>query len=197
MMDNIEIDALWRIEPVKTMEYLAAACFEAEEAERKRQGGWPIRGGGYFAGGVNSVWTQPARNQLSQYAGKNAMLRDQFRTGKCPPREEEHARCGSPQSKLNSLAQPAIWADRTQIFLEKLAPGTRKGYWCAWKQWEMFCEHRQQNEWIDASAGPNWDETCIEFLLPHHKVMRRKAGTLKTKVGAVRYFHIIRGKGIF
>ena len=122
---------------------------------------------------------------------------EQHRTGRCVDKQSDYARCGSPQSKLNEMIQPVLGTDRAQTFLEKLAPGTRKGYWCAWKQWKLFCEQRQQSEWIDVSGGPNWDETFIEFLLFHHKIMQRKAGTLKTKVAAVRYFHVIHGKGDF
>ena len=179
------------------MEFLVSACFESEDAERKRQVGRNGQTYGVCTGNEQAIWMGPSQIQPSQYAENNVARWEQQRTGRCMERQEGYARCGSPQSKLNSMAQPVLGTDRAQIFLEKLAPGTRKGYWCAWKQWEMFREQRQQSERIDVNGGPNWDEAFIEFLLFHHKIMQRKAGTFKTKAGAVRYFHVIHGNGVF
>ena len=50
---------------------------------------------------------------------------------------------------------------------------------------------------IDPNAGENWDTNFLEFLLFHLEIMNRKASTLKTKIAAVRFFHVVHGKADF
>ena len=108
-----------------------------------------------------------------------------------------NVRCGSPQSRLNSIAKPLVGKDKSKFFLETLAPGTKTGYWCAWNQWIDFASERGHSCWLSPDSGEEWDSNLIEFLLFHQHVTQRRAGTLRTKVDAVRYFHLIHGKGDF
>lgn len=106
----------------------------------------------------------------------------------------ESLRCGSPQDKLDEMVRPLVGVDKTKVFLDHMASGTRVSYWGAWNQWREFCNQRDRGVWIDPREGDHWDGNFLEFLLSHLEVMNRKASTSKTKIAAVRFFHLINGK---
>ena len=62
--------------------------------------------------------------------------------GRCEILNRGNERCGSPQSKLNSMAKPLGGNDRVKYFLGNMATGTRVGYWSAWTQWLDFSQQR-------------------------------------------------------
>ena len=47
---------------------------------------------------------------------------------------------------------------------------------------------------INPLSVGNWDGDFLEFLLCHLNVMNRKASTLRAKVEAVRFLHIVSGE---
>ena len=58
-----------------------------------------------------------------------------------------------------------------------------------------FASQSGHARWLNPGDGENWGSDLLEFLLFHLKVMQRKAIALRAKVAAVRYFHLIHGKG--
>ena len=180
MPENIENDALWRIKPVGVLEKLISACYLADTAARTRH--WEENDGNPNPNSGKEKWLSPTYvdgvNDKPLTSGPSL---GNYRAGRSERRGVESLRCGSPQDKLDEMARPLVGLDKTKVFLDHMASGTRVIYWGAWGQWREFCKQRNHGEWIDPREGGNWDGNFLEFLLFHLKVMNRKASTLKTK----------------
>ena len=189
---NIVIDALWRIKPVKLTERLISACFLAEAQDRHAV--WLDNVGNPNPQAGREKWKpkEDSFSNIKQMSSKSSW--DNFRAGRCSIPSSGNERCGSPQSKLNSMVKPLGGNEKTKFFLDNLASGTKVGYWSAWSQWLDFAKQRNHSCWIDQNEGEQWDSNFLEFLLFHLKIMNRKASTLKTKIAAVRFYHVAHGK---
>ena len=203
MTEGIEVDALWRLKPTALMEKLISGCFQAAMEEENRRDalvtnankGEPRTGSGQM------FWPATKRkgSHQSETSSTGGLTWEHYRAGRSLEEgaSDYNVRCGSPQSRLNSVVKPLVGKDKSKFFLETLAPGAKTGYWCAWNQWIDFASERGHSCWLNPDSGEDWDSNLIEFLLFHQHVMQRKAGTLRTKVAAARYFHLIRGKSDF
>jgi len=87
---------------------------------------------------------------------------------------------------------------RMQLLLQGIAPGTSTAYASAWRQWEAFGFLRKQDPVL---AARSWEESREheEMLLDfcaHLKInMNRAAGTIKSKLFAIRHHHVVNGWG--
>ena len=159
---SIEVDALWRIKPVKMLESLISACFEAEEeqermVERQRRTGRsrPSGGGEGWPATKSVYWEE---NHPEERAHPSW---ERFRAGRSEETDSE--RCGSPQSKLNACIKPVVGRDKTRFLIDNLAPSTRTSYWGARNQWVEFSEQRGHSRWVRRDGSDNWGENFLEF----------------------------------
>ena len=183
---------------MKLAQHLISACYEEDE-ECRRKKGRGIRTGVVHPSGGGESWHT---SKTSHWEGETFVHRPssswgRFRAGETPDYYNTE-RCGSPQSRLNACVKPIMGRDKTKFFLDNLAVSTRTGYWSAWNQWNEFAEQRGRSPWIQyRNDDDEWGGNFLEFLLFHSEVMKRKSSTSGTKVAAVRYFHLINGKGDF
>ena len=190
--ENVAVDALWRLKPVGLVRRLISACYQAEAVERYKRRQERI--GNPYPEAGSRQWTNTAVKRTDVLSTDSLPSWGKFRVGRCYRNTQVPLRCGSPQGKLNALVKPLVGNDRVKFFLDQMASGTRSSYWGAWNQWLDFAQQRNHSCWVIPNDGENWDANFLEFLLFHHKVMQRKAGTLRTKIAAVRFFHLIHGK---
>lgn len=109
------------------------------------------------------------------------------RAGRCSeiPTDGENARCGYPQSKLNALVRPIMGHGEKNFFSDNLSVWTKTGYCCTWGRWVDISDHCGHGCWINPDAGEQWVANLLVFLLFRHKVMQRKAATLRAKVSDI------------
>ena len=86
-------------------------------------------------------------------------------------------------------------AHRVELIMGKLATGTRYGYKGAWRQWVWFCKARDRDPFLSGKEiGLQEEEELVLDFITHLAIwFRRTEGTIKTKLMAVRYYHISEG----
>ena len=151
---NIEIDSLWAVGTLATLEKLITACFQPETVERARQKEWRGMAGNLRTGVGEERWQSTHSFYLdAQRREPSSSPCGRFRTGRCAVKRVENERCGSPQSKPDALVKPVGYQGGTKFFLGNMAPGTRTGYWRAWNQRLGFAKHRAHSCWLNQGVG--------------------------------------------
>ena len=86
--------------------------------------------------------------------------------------------------------------EKLTSLLSGVAPSTLKRYLSAWNQRTYFMSTRDQQHWL-IKTGPNWDEHLIEFIMFEAHIMKNTCDTIRVKLSAIRFWHIVCGLGDF
>ena len=112
-------------------------------------------------------------------------------------------RCGwsdtrklTTQTCLNAVVNRALVDDTVKILTNSLADDTQTTYLKGWKMWTRFCDSRGFPPWVN-TAVRNWDRNILCFLTWEHTVMKNGRDTLAKRFSAIRFLHLIAGRGDF
>ena len=81
---------------------------------------------------------------------------------------------------------------KLEDLLSGVSEGTKGTYISAWQQWFQFNSSTPEKRWINEMT-PKWDEQIINWILFETRVLGLKAGTMRGKISAVRYWHLLAG----
>ena len=100
------------------------------------------------------------------------------------------------QDSLNSLVGKVLVDETIKLLLSSLAPATQTSYLRGWKFRTEFCETRGRSPWIDMTI-PDWDHELLVFLTWEHIVMKIGSSALTTRFCALKFVHLVEGRGDF
>ena len=100
------------------------------------------------------------------------------------------------QTCLNAVVNLSLVDDAVRLLLTSLAGETQAVYIRNWEMWTRFCSARKISPCVDTSKR-NWDVDILTFLTWDHTVVKNGGGTLGTRFGAIRFLHLLEGKGDF
>jgi len=87
---------------------------------------------------------------------------------------------------------------RTELMLQKLSEGTRAGYEGGWRQWTAYRTAQGHDPWLqgrDREERMRDEDALIDFVVVLAVILSRTDGTVKQKLFAVRYAHLVVGFG--
>jgi len=85
---------------------------------------------------------------------------------------------------------------KLEVILDKIGRGTALGYSGAWRQWALFCKARRRDPYLlgETRAERHADEEILlEFVVHLLVLFNRTEGTLKGKLLAIRFRHLLEG----
>ena len=98
------------------------------------------------------------------------------------------------QSCLNAVVNRALVDDAVKLLMSSLAADAQTTYLKGWKTWARFCKARGVSPWVNAAVR-NWDQNILSFLTWEHAVMKNGGDTLAKLFSAIRFLHLIEGRG--
>ena len=108
----------------------------------------------------------------------------------------ERARVLNAQEILSALVGKTLIDETIKLLVSSLAPATQSAYLRGWKFWSRYCASRKITPWINMSL-PNWDLELLNYLTWEHKVMKRGSSALTTRFCAIKFIHLVEGRGDF
>ena len=100
------------------------------------------------------------------------------------------------QNCLNAVVNRSMVDETIRLLLSTLSEGPQVMYLENWEIWTRFCSNRNLPPWLDTNVH-NWDQELLSFLTWEHVVMKNGGGTLAARFSAIRFLHLIEGKGDF
>ena len=85
---------------------------------------------------------------------------------------------------------------KREALMQRLSEGTRSGYETGWKQWQSFRSAQGESPWLegrDREERHANEEALLSFVVVLARVLFRTEGTIKQKLFAVRYAHLVVG----
>ena len=83
-----------------------------------------------------------------------------------------------------------------EFIMAKLSKGTQVGYGGAWKRWLWFCKARKMYPYMAGETKEELqkaEDVLLEYIVHMAKTMKRTEGTVRSRLMAVRYFHVAEG----
>ena len=90
----------------------------------------------------------------------------------------------------------AVTTRKMEVLMQSISAATKVGYRRSWKHRVSFCKGRNQAVWLD-SRDEGWGGNLMNFILSEHDVLWLRASTIRGKVSAIRFFHLVSGKNDF
>ena len=83
------------------------------------------------------------------------------------------------------------------VLLKKLGKGTHSTYTSGWKRWVWFCRARERNPYLRGKGTEGElaeeEQRLLEFASHQAKWLHRAAGTIRSKLLAVKFYHLVAG----
>ena len=81
--------------------------------------------------------------------------------------------------------------------LRKLGKGTYSTYVSGWKRWVWYCRARKRNPYLTGRGGEpelaEEERRLLDFIIHQARWLRRAAGTIRTKLLTVKFYHLVAG----
>ena len=100
------------------------------------------------------------------------------------------------QHQYDEKLMYAVTTHKMEILMQSVSAATQVGYRRSWKQWASFCRGQNHSVWLD-SREEGWDENLMNFIASEHDVLGLRASTIRGKISAIRFFHLVMGKKRF
>ena len=91
-----------------------------------------------------------------------------------------------------ALLNHVMGEEKLNALLSGIAPSTERRYLSVWNQWSYFMTMRQKDTWL-VKTGPNWDADLIDFIMFESRLMKNTSDSIRVKVSAIRFWHIVCG----
>ena len=90
------------------------------------------------------------------------------------------------------------WLEQTKLeaMMQRLSEGTREGYESGWKQWVLFRKVQKKPVMLEGASREERrddEEDLMTFIIFLARVMGRTEATVKQRLFAVRYAHLVLG----
>jgi hypothetical protein len=106
------------------------------------------------------------------------------------------------RERESPMAPGALWFGRyleelkLEALMARLSEGTRDGYEAAWRQWVSYRRLQERSPFLegaDREERRNDEEALITFAVYLARIMERADSTVRQKLYAIRYAHLVAG----
>ena len=101
-----------------------------------------------------------------------------------------------PQRRLGAIVDKSMIDETIKLLLISLAPSTQDVYFRNWEFWRDYCKRRGISPWLGAQEEDRSAE-LLSYLTWEHTVMKIGGSALTARFDAVKFLHLVEGKGDF
>ena len=99
-------------------------------------------------------------------------------------------------SSLGQLFDASTGCIKLNALVPGLSVGTGNSYIRGWQRWAQYCGLRGMTHWVTIGKGGRCGK-LLDFIMFEHSVLGSRPPKCTEKIGAVRYYHVIRGLPAF
>lgn len=101
-----------------------------------------------------------------------------------------------PQRSLGAIVDKSMIDEAIKPLPISLSPSTQDVYCGNWKFWRVYCKRMGISPWLGAQ-GEDWGAELLSYLTWGHTVMKIGGSALTARFDAVKFLHLVEGKGDF
>ena len=144
---------------------------------------------------------QPPENRYRPEAhATHAVERSRHRCGSRAPQATHAVEVGDrillTQHQYDEKLMYAVTTHKMEVMMQSISAATQVGYRRSWRQWMSFCRGQNHSIWL-GSREEGWGGNLVNFILSEHDVLGLRSSTIRGKVSAIRFFHLVSGEKRF